>query len=130
LFDRIKTTNQKNAKCTVIRDALKRNEKNWNEMLLKHFKNVKNILFYRDKLWISDSNELKLDVIREVHDQSIVNHLNIRRTYEFVKRLYYWSEMRNFIDKYVRNCHTCKRSKASKDRYAELLNFLSISDKS
>jgi hypothetical protein len=28
LFDRIKTTNQKNAKCTVIRDALKRNEKN------------------------------------------------------------------------------------------------------
>jgi hypothetical protein len=99
-------------------------------MLFKHFKNVKNILFYRDKLWISDSNELKLDVIREMHDQSIVDHSNIRRTYEFVKRLYYWSEMKNFIDKYVRNCHTCRRSKASKDKYAELLNSLSISNKS
>jgi hypothetical protein len=130
LFDRIKTTNQTDAECTVIRNALKRNEKNWNEMLFKHFKNVKNTLFYRDKLWISDSNELKLNVIREVHDQWTVNHSNIRRTYEFVKRLYYWSEMKNSIDKYVRNCHTCKRSKASKDRYAELLNSFSISDKS
>ncbi len=129
LFDRIKTTNQTNAECTIIRDALERNEKNWNEMLLKHFKNVKNTLFYRDKLWISDLNELKLNVIQEVHDQSIVNHSNIRRTYEFVKRLYYWSEMKNFIDRYVRNCHTCKRSKAFRNRYAELLNFLSISNK-
>jgi hypothetical protein len=65
-----------------------------------------------------------------MHDQSTVNHSNIRRIYEFVKRLYYWSKVKNFIDKYVRNCHTCKRSKASKNRYAELLNFLSISDKS
>ncbi len=38
--------------------------------------------------------------------------------------------MRNFIDRYVRNCHTCKRSKAFKDKYAELLNSFSISDKS
>jgi hypothetical protein len=38
--------------------------------------------------------------------------------------------MRNFIERYVRNCHTCKRWKAFKDRYVELLNFLSISSKS
>jgi hypothetical protein len=38
--------------------------------------------------------------------------------------------MKNFIDRYVRNCHTCKRSKALRDRYVELLNFLSISNKS
>jgi hypothetical protein len=38
--------------------------------------------------------------------------------------------MKNSIDRYVRNCYTCKRSKASKNRYVELLNFLSILDKS
>jgi hypothetical protein len=130
LFDRIKTINQTDAECTIIKNVLKRNEKNWNEMLLKHFKNVKNTLFYRDKLWISDLNELKLNVIRKMHDQSTVNHSDIRRTYEFVKRLYYWSGMKNFIDRYVRNCHTCKRSKAFRNRYAELLNSFSISNKS
>jgi hypothetical protein len=130
LFDRIKTINQTDAECTIIRDALERNKKNWNEMLFKHFNNVKNTLFYRDKLWISDLNELKLNVIRKMRDQSIVNHSNIRRSYDFVKRLYYWSEMKNFIDRYVRNCYTCKRSKAFRDRYAELLNFFSISNKS
>jgi hypothetical protein len=47
-------------------------------MLFKHFKNVKNILLYRDKLWISDSNELKLNFIREMHDQSILNYSSIQ----------------------------------------------------
>jgi hypothetical protein len=38
--------------------------------------------------------------------------------------------MRNFIDKYVQNCHTCKQSKAFKNKYADVLNFFSISNKS
>ncbi len=57
-------------------------------MLLKNFKNVENTLFYSDKLWIS-IDESRLDVIREIHDQSAVEHSEIRRIYKFVKRLYY-----------------------------------------
>ncbi len=41
LFDKIKTTNQTNEKCTAIRISLERNEKNWNKMLLKDFENKK-----------------------------------------------------------------------------------------
>jgi hypothetical protein len=128
LFDQIKNVNQTNANCTKIRNALERNKKDWNKMLLKNFKNVKNILFYSDKLWVS-IDESRLNVIREVHDQSAMKHSEIRRIHKFVKRLYYWSEMRETIDNYVRNCHVCKRFKASRDRYFDLLNFLSISNK-
>ncbi len=128
LFDRIKNVNQTNANCIEIRDALKRNQKNWNEMLLKNFKNVKNTLFYNDKLWVS-IDESKLDVIRKVYDQSTMKHSKIKRTYKFVKRLYYWSEIRKIIDKYVRNCHVCRRFKASRDRYSDSLNSFSISNR-
>jgi hypothetical protein len=128
LFDKIKNVNQTNANCIEIRDALKRNKRNWNEMLLKNFKNVKNTLFYNDKLWVS-IDESRLDVIREVHDQSTMKHSKIRRIYKFVKKVYYWSEMRDFIERYIRNCHVCKRFKASRDRYFELLNLLLISNK-
>jgi hypothetical protein len=37
--------------------------------------------------------------------------------------------MRELIDKYVWNCHLCKRFKTSRDRYSNLLNSLSISNR-
>ncbi len=58
-----------------------------------------------------------------------MNHSRIRRTHKFVKRLYYWPEMREIIDRYIRHCHVCRRLKASEDRYSDLLNFFSISNK-
>ncbi len=99
-------------------------------MLLKNFENKENILLFKKKLWVSNSDQLKLDIIQETHDQSIVNHSENRRIYNFVKRTYYWFEMRNFTERYVGNCHICKRSKASRDRYSDFLNSLSISNKS
>jgi predicted alpha-1,6-mannanase (GH76 family) len=73
LFDKIKNVNQTNANCTEIRNELKRNNKDWNKMLLKNFKNVKNTLFYHDKLWVL-TNESRLDAIKKVHDQSTIKH--------------------------------------------------------
>ncbi len=40
LFDRIKNVNQTSANCIKIKNALKRNDKNWKEMILKNFKNL------------------------------------------------------------------------------------------
>ncbi len=98
-------------------------------MLLKYFKNVKNTLFYQKKLWVSN-DALKSDVIRETQNQFVVDHSDIRRTYEYIKRLYFWSEMKNFIEQYVRNCHICKRFKTFRNRYSNLLKSLLISNKS
>ncbi|KAH0608780.1 uncharacterized protein H6S33_001008 [Morchella sextelata] len=33
------------------------------------------------------------------------------KTFELISRDYYWPLMRNYIARYVRNCHTCQRSK-------------------
>jgi hypothetical protein len=85
-------------------------------------------MFYHDKLWIS-TDESRLDVIRKVHDQSTIKHSTIRRIYKFVKRLYYWSEMRDSIERYIRNFHICKRFKTFRDKYSELLNSFSITNK-
>ncbi len=124
LFDKIKNVNQTNTNCTKIRKTQKQNKKNWNEMLLKIFKNVKNILFFRDKLWIS-IDKSKLDVIKKMHDQSTIKHLEIKRIYKFVKKSYYWIEMKNSIERYIQNFHVCKRFKVFWDWYFELLNFFS-----
>jgi hypothetical protein len=128
LFDRVKTTNQKNSTCVIIRDAIQNRKKFFDEMLLKKFGMIENTLFFKKKLWVSEFDQLKLNIIREIHDQSISEHSDMRRTCKYLSKWYYWSQMRNSVERYIKNYHVCKRSKTSKDKYFDLLNFLLISD--
>jgi hypothetical protein len=50
LFDRVKTANQENATCIEIRKVLLQNKKSHDEMLLKKFKSIEDILFFKEKL--------------------------------------------------------------------------------
>jgi hypothetical protein len=50
LFDRVKLANQENSTCTEIRKALQKNKKFYDEILLKKFKSIENILFLKEKL--------------------------------------------------------------------------------
>jgi hypothetical protein len=50
LFDRVKTANQKDRTCIKIRKVLRENKKSHDEMLLKKFKSIENILFFKEKL--------------------------------------------------------------------------------
>jgi hypothetical protein len=50
LFDKIKSINQEDRTCIEIRKALQENKKSYDEMLLKRFKSVEDILFFKEKL--------------------------------------------------------------------------------
>ncbi len=50
LFDKIKLVNQENSTCIKIRKVLLKNKKSYDEMLLKKFKMIENILFFKKKL--------------------------------------------------------------------------------
>ncbi len=130
LFDRVKTINQKNSKCTEIRAAIQNKKKFFDEMLLKKFEIIENTLFFKKKLWISKFDQLKLNIIKEIHDQSVFKHSNIRRICKYLHKWYYWSQAKQSIERYIRNCHICKRFKAIKNKYSDLLNLLFISNRS
>ncbi len=67
-----------------------------------------------------------MNLIREVHDQSLMSHSDILKTVKIIKRNYYWSFMRKTVDHYIRNCYICQCSKTFKDKSNELLHFLFI----
>ncbi len=69
-----------------------------------------------------------MNLIREIHDQSSVDHSDILRTVKVIKRNYYWSFMRKTIDWYIRNYYICQRSKTSRNKSNDLLQSLSISE--
>ncbi len=72
----------------------------------------------------------RLSLMQEVHDQFAFDHSNVNRIIKLLKRNYRWSEMIRDVKQFIRNCHICRRSKAAKDKYNELLNLLSISNRS
>jgi hypothetical protein len=75
-----------------------------------------------------ESNRLSL--MQEVHDQFASSHSRMNRTIKLLKKNHRWSEMIRNVKQYVRNCHTYKRIKTTRDKYHELLNSLSILDRS
>ncbi len=50
LFDKVKLANQKNSTCITIWDAIRNKKKSFDEMLLKKFESIENILFFKKKL--------------------------------------------------------------------------------
>jgi hypothetical protein len=66
----------------------------------------------------------------KMHDQFAFDHSNVNKIIRLLKRDYRWSEMIKDVKQFIKNCHICKRTKTIKNKYNELLNFLSISNRS
>ena len=112
----------------LLREAIARDETQYEDIKLKNCWTQNEILYHDSQLWISFNELLQMNLIREIHDQSSVDHSDILRTVKIIKRNYYWSFMRKTIDRYIRNCYICQRSKTSRDKSNDLLQSLSISE--
>ncbi|KAH0603597.1 uncharacterized protein H6S33_007256, partial [Morchella sextelata] len=86
------------------------------------------ILDMRNKgsIYVPDYDPLKLRILQLYHDAASAGHPGREKTFELVSRDYYWPLMRNYIARYVRNCHTCQRSKPNTDGKLGVLRPLPI----
>ncbi len=127
LYQRVRMINQTDKFCNEYRQAMNENKLKFHITKLKNCEILDDVLFRKDLLWISENMHTKL--LQEVHDQSSISHLDNRRIIDLVQRFYYWSDHRATIRRYIRNCHACQRSKASRNSINELHHSLSISQK-
>jgi Retroviral aspartyl protease./Reverse transcriptase (RNA-dependent DNA polymerase). len=92
-----------------------------NEMIEKEGR-----LFWRNRMFVPDDEELRLRLLRSCHDKAAAGHPGRAKTYELLSRDYYWPKMGQTVQRYVRNCHTCSRSKTSRLPYQGLLQPLNV----
>ncbi len=128
IYKQVLDANEVDENCTLLREAIVRDEAQYDDIKLKNCRNQNEILFHDSQLWVSFNELLQMNLIREVHDQSSIDHSEILRTMKIIKRNYYWSSMRKTIDQYIQNCYVCQRSKTSRNKSNELLHSLSILD--
>ena len=79
------------------------------------------------KIFVPENQRVQL--IKEVHEQPAVGHPGVRRTLEMLKRFFEWPKMRQDVEQYIRNCHSCRRAKAPRDGYHGKLRPIPIEAK-
>ncbi len=126
IYKQILKTNEIDENCTLLREAIARDETQYEDIKLKNCWTQNEILYHDSQLWVSFNELLQMNLIREIHDQSSIDYSEILRTVKIIKRNYYWSSMRKTIDCYIWNCYVCQRSKTSRNKSNDLLQPLSI----
>ncbi|KAI0995691.1 Transposon Tf2-9 polyprotein, partial [Podosphaera aphanis] len=97
-----------------------------NEISLAECAEIDNRLTYRGKLYVPDHDQLKLHILKRYHDDPSAGHPGREKTFELISRQYHWPSMRKYIARFVRNCHTCQRSKPSNHPKSGFLRPLPI----
>ena len=69
------------------------------------------LLFLNDHIYIPDSSDLRLRVLRHKHDHILSGHLRQNKTIDLVRREFDWPGLRGYVRDYCKSCTTCMRSK-------------------
>ena len=87
------------------------------------------LLLYDGRLVVPDVNNLRTALIREAHDQISTAHPGRDKTYRLLRPRYYWRGMLPDVERFVRNCHPCRRADVPRDKTPGFLHPLPIPDR-
>jgi hypothetical protein len=86
----------------------------------------KGILWFGDRLVVPKNPELRKKILDEAHLSKFSMHPGSNKMYHDLRSLYWWTRMKREIAKYVSECDTCQRVKASHLKVADTLQSLPI----
>ena len=119
LIDRILRANRESHSLDALRAQALTDE-------TKGFEMEDSLLLYTGRLVVPWVNNLPTDLIKEAHNQVSTAHPGRDKTYRLLRPRYYWPRMKADIDRFIRNCHQCKKSHAPRDRAPGFLHPLPI----
>jgi hypothetical protein len=73
----------------------------------------KGVLWFEDRLVVPKNSELRKKILDEAHLSKFSMHPGSNKMYHDLRSLYWWTRMKREIAKYVSECDTCQRVKAS-----------------
>jgi hypothetical protein len=86
----------------------------------------KGVLWFEDRLVVPKNPELRKKILDEAHLSIFSMHPSSNKMYHDLISLYWWTRMKREIAKYISECDTCQRVKASHLKVAGTLQPLPI----
>jgi len=84
------------------------------------------VLWYKGRLWVPDSVDLRKMILQEEHDSKVAGHMGQEKMIELVRRNFFWPQMDQWIEDYVRSCPECQKNKAARHALYGLLQPLEL----
>jgi hypothetical protein len=84
------------------------------------------VLYWKNRLWLPDCDELKHTIVSGEHDTRVAGHFGQGRTLELVSRNFFWPAMDDWVAKYVNECLSCQKNKSARHKGYGLLSPLEL----
>ncbi len=92
--------------------------------------NIENDLLHWKNKWYILSYLLKRELLKQNHDDLYADHFKYEKTFDLLKKKYFWINMSKNVKEYVDFCSTCHRIKLVRHKSHDLLQVFSISENS
>ena len=112
-----------------IIEALRSGARHHNKIPLAECEEHENHLYFRERRYVPNSDKLRLRIIQLAHDSVAGGHPGRAKSYELVSRAYWWPNIYKYVQRFVRNCHVCTRSKPSRQRTQGWLRPLPVPER-
>jgi hypothetical protein len=84
------------------------------------------LLLYKNRVYVPNVQELKLTILKEMHNMAYVGHPGYQNTVAAVKSHYFWPGLKKEIIEYITKCMECQKVKAEHRHPTGLLQPLPI----
>jgi hypothetical protein len=84
------------------------------------------LLYFQKRLQIPNDEAIRNEILESEHDHPTAGHFGQRKTTELISRNFYWPNMEETINNYVRTCDSCQRNKSRRHAKYGLLQPLEL----
>jgi hypothetical protein len=122
LYDRIVLAQLNDEDVQLIKQKLDEEDPKYNCFC----KDSKDVVWFEQPLVVPSNPELRKEIFDEAHLSKFSIHPGSTKMYQDIKKNFWWSNMKVDVAKYVAECDTCHRVKASHLKSAGVLQPLTI----
>ncbi len=122
-----KTELQKEIRLTSRQDAFaKEVRQNIQNGAKSHFHLRNGLLWYKQNRLYVPEGKIRDTILRECHDGPLAGHGGAKCTITFLKKSYYWPNLKDSAEEYVKTYLTCQQNRTFNKKQAGLLRPLPI----
>ncbi len=81
-----------------------------------HFHLRNGLLWYKQNRFYVSEGKLRDTLLKECHDGPLTGHGGAKRTTTFLKKSYYWPNLKECAEEYVKTCLTCQQNRTNSRR--------------
>jgi hypothetical protein len=89
---------------------------------------VDGIIKHKDRIWVGNNSLAQNHILQALHASGLGGHSGIQATYQRVKALFSWPQLKQSVTKFVQECQICQQAKVDHSRLPGLLQPLPVPD--